>query len=69
MHGGEHLVEVGERRVEENYRLVMIKAQDDPDTILIRLRVLIRLIRLRKNPLDTILIWNFTDSLLLFIIQ
>lgn len=48
MHGGEHLVEVGERKVEENYRLVMIKAQDDPDTILIRLRVLIRLIRLRK---------------------
>lgn len=42
MHGGEHLVEVGERRVERNYRLVMIKAQDNPDTILIRLRVLTR---------------------------
>lgn len=42
MHGGEHLVEVGERRVEKTYRLVMIKAPDDPDTILIRLRVLTR---------------------------
>lgn len=40
MYGGEHLVKVGERRVEQSYRpVVMFKAQSNLDTILIRLRI------------------------------
>lgn len=40
MHGREHLAKVGEGRVEQSYRpAMMIKAQSNLDTILIRLRI------------------------------